>query len=578
MGQIMKNISEINYIKISFLFGFLLLSVIGCSDENKEQSVMIKGQNQPNILMIVVDDLGYTDLGAFGSEIATPNLDALANAGMMFTNYYVAPTCSPTRAMLLSGVDNHLAGMGTMYNEQSNNQKDIPGYEGYLNFQVAALPNILKDNGYHTYMTGKWHLGYDEETSPTARGFDRSYALLAGGAGHFSNMMSILGSNKAPYREDGVLIDSLPEDFYSTKFYTNKMIEYIDSNHSDDKPFFGYLAYTAPHWPLQAPMKSIQKHAGNYDAGYEILYKERMQKLKAMGLIDLDMPDSLSLPDDTPWNDLSDEEKKRSSRLMEIYAAMVSDLDHYVGNLIDHLKDIGQFENTFIFFMSDNGAEGHPLDKSFSEYGIANKLSSCCDHSYENMGNDNSYLWYGPEWARAGVGPWRRFKGFTSEGGIRAPAFAHYPALNNSTIKDSIIHVKDVMPTLLELAKIAHPGTIYKDREIIPMQGTSILPLLMNEVDYVHDQHYVEGWELFGKTAVRKGDWKIIQEPQGDFFSWQTPLADNYDWLLFNLKEDPSELNNLAKTQPKKMEEMLAAWQIYKEKNNVIIPESVMGF
>ena len=320
----MKNVSELNYIKILFLFGFLLFSMMGCSGENEKQTAMSEGDKQPNILLIVVDDLGYTDLGAFGSEIATPNLDALANAGMMLTNYYVAPTCSPTRAMLLSGVDNHLAGMGTMHNEQSENQRNKPGYEGYLNFQVAALPNILKDNGYHTYMTGKWHLGYEEETSPTARGFERSYALLAGGAGHFSNMMSILGSNKAPYREDGMLVDSLPENFYSTKFYTNKMIEYIDSNHSDNKPFFGYLAYSAPHWPLQAPIESIEKQAGNYDAGYEVLYQQRMGKLKALSLIDQGMPDSLNLPEDIPWNDLSDDEKKRSSKLMEIYAAMVS--------------------------------------------------------------------------------------------------------------------------------------------------------------------------------------------------------------------------------------------------------------
>ena len=234
----MESIPKLNTQKLWFIFSLLCFLLIGCSAENEKKTVFMDSIKKPNILLIVVDDLGYTDIGVFGSEIATPNLDALANAGMTLTNYYVAPTCSPTRAMLLSGIDNHLAGMGTMYNEQSENQKNKPGYEGYLNFQVAALPNILKDNGYHTYMTGKWHLGYEEETSPTARGFERSFALLAGGAGHFSNMMSILGSNKAPYREDGDLIKTLPNDFYSTKFYTNKMIEYIDSNHQDNKPFF----------------------------------------------------------------------------------------------------------------------------------------------------------------------------------------------------------------------------------------------------------------------------------------------------------------------------------------------------
>ena len=574
----MENILKLNTNNLWYIFGLLFFLLIGCSVEDEKINTSMQSIKKPNILLIVVDDLGYTDIGAFGSEIKTPNLDALAKAGMTLTNYYVAPTCSPTRAMLLSGVDNHLAGMGTMYNEQSENQKNKPGYEGYLNFQVAALPNILKDNGYHTYMTGKWHLGYEEETSPTARGFERSFTLLAGGAGHFSNMMSILGSNKAPYREDGNLIKTLPDNFYSTEFYTNKMIEYIDSNHQDNKPFFGYLAYSAPHWPLQAPAESIEKHFGNYDAGYEVLYQQRMAKIKALGLVDQDMPDSLSLSEDKPWNELNKEEKRRSSKLMEIYAAMVSDLDLYVGKLINHLKDIGEFENTFIFFMSDNGAEGHPLEQSFSEYGIANKLATCCDHSYENMGNANSYLWYGPEWARAGVGPWRRFKGFTSEGGIRAPAFAHYPSLNDASIKDGQIHVKDVMPTLLELANIDHPGSSYKGRAILAMQGTSILPLLSGKVENIHDKDHVEGWELFGKTAIRKGDWKIIQEPKGEFFSWQTPLADDYDWQLFNLAEDPSELHNLATKKPKKMEEMLDAWQSYKEENGVIIPNSVMGF
>ena len=212
---------NLNYINKVSVLVLLFLTITGCYKESKDEETSNQDKTRPNILLIVVDDLGYTDLGAFGSEIDTPNLDALAKTGMTLTNYYVAPTCSPTRAMLLSGVDNHLAGMGTMFNEQADNQKNKVGYEGFLNFQVAALPNILKDSGYHTYMSGKWHLGYDEDTSPKARGFERSFALLAGGAGHFSNMMSILGSKKAPYRNDDVLIDSLPEDFYSTEFYTN---------------------------------------------------------------------------------------------------------------------------------------------------------------------------------------------------------------------------------------------------------------------------------------------------------------------------------------------------------------------
>ena len=545
--------------------------IMGCSDNSVSQK-------QPNILVIIVDDLAYTDLGVFGGEIGTPNLDKLANKGIKLSNYYVAPTCSPTRAMLLSGVDNHLAGMGTMHNEQSDNQKGRPGYEGYLNFQVATLPNILKDNNYHTYMTGKWHLGYEENNSPSARGFDRSYALLSGGAGHFNNMLPILGSNKAPYREDGIILDSLPDDFYSTDFYTDKMIEYIDSNQKSSKPFFAYLAYTAPHWPLQAPRKSIQNQQGKYDEGYDVIYKKRMNNLVKLGLIDKNMPDSEKMPSYIPWIDLNEEEKRRSSKLMEIYAAMVSDIDSNVGRLISHLEELDELDNTFIFFMSDNGAEGHPLDQSFAEYGINSHIDSCCDNDYDNMGEQDSYLWYGPEWARVGVGPWRSFKGFTSEGGIKAPAFVYYSEFNNSNTINEYMHVKDVMPSILDLLDIDHPKYTYKDRKIYDIQGVSIIPLFNDSSSIIRKDEHIEGWELFGKTALRKGNWKMIQEPAGDYFEWQTPLEDNYKWQLFDLKNDPSELYDVSQENPDKMQEMLQAWEAYANENGVIIPENVMGF
>jgi arylsulfatase len=569
----MQKILKQNYLRTRIIGLVLCISILGCSQNENNAK-----HKKPNILVIVVDDIGYTDLGVFGSEIGTPNIDKLANDGIKFANYYVAPTCSPTRAMLLSGIDNHLVGMGSMSGEQSENQKGQPGYEGYLNFRVAALPNILKDSNYHTYMTGKWHLGYEENNSPTARGFDRSFALLSGGAGHFNNMLPILGSKKAPYRDDGIIIDALPDDFYSTEFYTEKMLEYIDSNQADDKPFFGYLAYTAPHWPLQAPQSSIEKQQGNYDHGYDVIYQKRLEKLKELGLVDDDIPASKNMLDDIPWDDLSDEDKKRSSKLMEIYAAMVNDIDHNIGRLVTHLENIGELENTLIFFMSDNGAEGHPLDQSFADYGMASHLSSCCDNSYENMGQPDSYLWYGSEWARVSTGPWRRFKGFSSEGGIRAPAFIYFPKFNNGTVNTSYTHVKDIMPTLLDLLDIDHPMDIYKQRRILPMQGISILPVLLGDARNTHSENHIEGWELFGKTAIRKGNWKMIQEPKEDFFTWQTPLEDNYEWQLFNLSEDPSEFYDISGQHPEKMQEMLEAWDQYAKENGVIIPERVMGF
>ena len=532
-------------------------------------------QKQPNILFIVADDLGYTDLGVYGSEIETPNLDKLATDGVMFKNFYAAPTCSPTRAMLLSGVDNHPAGMGSMYREISPNQVGQRGYEEHLHSRVATIAEVLGDAGYHTYMTGKWHLGYKDDNSPAARGFERSYASLAGGASHF-DMMPMVGPGKAPYREDQEMIDALPDDFYSTQSFTHKMIDYIDSNQADDRPFFGYLAYTAVHWPLQAPQPSIERFQGNYDDGYDVLHTNRIQRLKSLGLIDENVVPYPKLAEVPAWDSLSTEEQQNSARTMEIYAAMTSDIDQYIGELIAYLESIDEFDNTLIVFLSDNGAEGHPMDQSIGA--IGRWIEECCDNSYDNMGNADSFLWYGAGWARASTGPWRMFKGFTSEGGIRVPAIMHYPKLNQSGLNTALVSVMDVMPTVLDLVGVEHPDSPYKDRDIVQMTGKSMLPMLHGEAQEIHTSDDYIGWELFGKTAIRQGDWKIIQEPAGDFWQSRNPVAENYAWQLFNIAEDPSEMNDLAAKNPEKLADMLQLWEAYAEENQVIIPDQVMGY
>ena len=532
-------------------------------------------QKQPNILFIVADDLGYTDLGVYGSEIETPNLDKLATDGVMFKNFYAAPTCSPTRAMLLSGVDNHPAGMGSMYREISPNQVGQRGYEEHLHSRVATIAEVLGDAGYHTYMTGKWHLGYKDDNSPAARGFERSYASLAGGASHF-DMMPMVGPGKAPYREDQEMIDALPDDFYSTQSFTHKMIDYIDSNQADDRPFFGYLAYTAVHWPLQAPQPSIERFQGNYDDGYDVLHTNRIQRLKSLGLIDENVVPYPKLAEVPAWDSLSTEEQQNSARMMEIYAAMTSDIDQYIGELIAYLESIDEFDNTLIVFLSDNGAEGHPMDQSIGA--IGRWIEECCDNSYDNMGNADSFLWYGAGWARASTGPWRMFKGFTSEGGIRVPAIMHYPKLNQSGLNTALVSVMDVMPTVLDLVGVEHPDSPYKDRDIVQMTGKSMLPMLHGEAQEIYTSDDYIGWELFGKTAIRQGDWKIIQEPAGDFWQSRNPVAENYAWQLFNIAEDPSEMNDLAAKNPEKLADMLQLWEAYAEENQVIIPDQVMGY
>ncbi len=263
----------------------IVLLLSACENQGGEGS---PNQNtnidtRPNIILIVADDMGYSDIGSFGGEISTPNLDELAAGGVRLSNFYAASTCSPTRSMLLSGVSNHKAGMGTMFGDQAPNQLGQKGYEGHMNFKCGFNLLLLKDAGYHTYMTGKWHLGYEEELSPKARGFEQSFVLLNGGAGHFDDSPLENTYDKASFRDNG-LYTSLPDDFYSSEFYTDKLIEYIDNNQNDGKPFFGYLAYTAPHWPLQAPDEYIEKYKGKYDDGYNNLKERRLQSMVNLGL------------------------------------------------------------------------------------------------------------------------------------------------------------------------------------------------------------------------------------------------------------------------------------------------------
>ena len=392
-----------------------LLLISACTDdssERRDEVIEVVKVDRTNILLIVADDLGYSDLGAYGGEINTPNLDKLAQSGVQLTKFYVAPNCSPTRAMLLSGTDNHIAGLGTMAEAKARTKQydNVPGYEGYLNAQVVTLPELLRDAGYHTYMAGKWHLGKSSSQSPAARGFEKSFSLLNGGASHFDLTGIGMHEQVALYREDFEEVKELPKDFYSSRFYTKRMIDYIDSQREDGKPFFGYLAYTAPHWPLMAPDESIKKYKGQYSEGYQIIQQKRLKKMKALGLINNDTQANVKLPS---WEQLSKEEQTKEARAMEIYAAMVDDMDHYIGQLMNYLDSINERENTLIVFLSDNGAEGHDLSllPPFAKW--ANK---CCDNSLDNMGKAGSYVWYGPAWGTVSSTPLGGYKGSPMQG------------------------------------------------------------------------------------------------------------------------------------------------------------------
>jgi arylsulfatase len=519
---------------------------------------------QPNIILIVADDLGYSDLSAFGSEIQTPNLDALGARGMQLTNFHTSPTCSPTRAMLLTGTDNHIAGVGTMAEEILPAQKGKPGYEGFLTDRVATLPAILRQGGYHTFMAGKWHLGVTEAQSPAARGFDKSFALLNGGADHFDDGgINVELSPKAAYREDGKSVP-LPNDFgYSTTYYTDRMIGYIDSV-KDGKPFFGYLAYTAPHWPLQVPDRYLDRYRGVYDAGYDSIAEARLERLKAKGYVPRDVK-AYPGPGVFPgWASLSAEDKAKEARRMEIYAAMVTALDDQVGRLIAHLKATGRYDNTIIMFFSDNGAEGSTAESISAAN--ARWIQTNFDNSLENMGKRGSFIGYGPNWARVSAAPFRMFKAYTYEGGIRSPAIVVGPGVRAGARSDAFVNVKDVAPTLLEAAGVEHPSV--RDRREPPMQGRSALAFLEGRAASVHGPTDVDCLELFGRVAVRQGRFKL---------TYSNPPWGAGRWELYDIVSDPAESRDLSRQRPQELKHMLVEWDGCMARNGIVWTPEMAG-
>ena len=528
---------------------------------------------RPNILLIIADDMGFTDLGSFGGEIATPNLDKLALDGVRFSNFVVHPACSPTRATLYTGVDPHLAGVGNMYEELSPNQKGQPGYEGNLNERVVSVASLLGDSGYRTYLSGKWHLANSPEQGAASQGFQRSFALNSGGASHFADMLPAYHPDpkaRASYTEDDRPLSSLPADFeYSSQYYVDRLLGYLREGDSQ-QPFFAVMSFTAPHWPLQAPDAAIARHKGRYDSGYDVLYQQRRQRVAELGLIP-SAAEPPRPPKAVPWDSLTPAQQREQSRSMEVYAAMIDEMDVHSGRLIDYLRESGQLDNTLVLFMSDNGPEGHDLDETWSPEmfpAIRKVIDERYDFSLENIGRPNSYAFYGAGWAMAGSAGLRMYKAFPSEGGTRVTAFAHFPAgFKGGSIHHDMVPVRDVVPTLLDVAGVEHPGERYKDRDIYPLQGRSLLPGLAGKAGEVEPQPL--GTELFGKYSLRQGDWKLLVMPP--------PYASG-EVELYNIARDPGESDNLATSEPERLAAMLTLWNEYVAGNGVILPDWVSGY
>ncbi len=523
---------------------------------------------QPNIVVILGDDLGFADMGSFGGEIKTPNLDSLAMEGMRFANFYTHASCSPTRSILLSGVDTHRNGLGNMDEWTAPNQRGIPGYEGYLSKQVATLPQLLKDAGYHTYMVGKWHLGKSPDLIPAARGFERDFSLLDGAGSYWDMTNFTMASPQSVFTEDGRYLRSLPKNFYSTKTYTDKLIGYIDANHRDGKPFFAYAAYQAPHDPYHLPRDWRNRHVGQYDKGWDAVRQERLKRQVELGITPAGTQLSERmwfLPDPTL---LAPATRAVLGKKMELYAGMVENLDYHVGRLVDHLKKIGEYDNTIFIVFGDNGAEGTDLFAMIAGTpGTRDYLFAAMKWSQTHpnaWGDPGSYVAYGPMWAQASMTPFSQYKGWLGEGGIRNALIVSGPVVKRSkgSINHGTTHVADLMPTLLEVAGATYPKA-QGGQELPPLMGKSLSPVLSGQAESPRTDRDYLAWELFGNHAVRQGDWKI---------RWEYESFGKGTWELFNLATDPSERHDLAAAQPDKVREMVALWDSYVRENNVILP------
>jgi arylsulfatase A-like enzyme len=523
---------------------------------------------KPNIVVILGDDLGYADTGAFGSEIQTPNIDSLAQDGVRFTNFYTHASCSPTRSMLLSGVDTHVNGLGNMDEWTAPNQRGVPGYEGYLNNRVTTLPQVLKDSGYHTYMVGKWHMGKAPDQIPAARGFERDFSLLDG-AGSYWDMTNFTGAApKSVFTEDGRYLTQLPDDYYATKTYTDKLINFIDANRDDGKPFFAYVAHQAPHDPYHLPKDWRNRHVGEYDKGWDVVRQERLKRQIELGIMPADTQLSERmwfLPDPIA---LAPASRAILGKKMELYAGMVENLDFHIGRLIDHLKKIGEYENTIFIVFGDNGAEGTDLFKTIAGTpGSRDFLFAAINWSQthpNSWGDPGSYTAYGPMWAQASMTPFSQYKGWVAEGGIRNSLIVSGPAVQRpkSSINHGVMHVADIMPTLLDVAGTSYPKQ-KAGRNLPELIGKSWAPVLAGKAESPRTAQDYLGWEIFGNRAIRQGEWKL---------RWQHKSFGKAAWELFNVTKDPAERIDLAAAQPEKLKAMVALWDGYARDNNVILP------
>jgi arylsulfatase len=493
----------------------LLTAVVGAVSVFAQSKTGKSDSARPNIIIIMADDMGFSDIGCFGGEIPTPNLDRLAAKGVRLNSFYNTGRCCPSRASLLTGVYPHEAGVGYMVEPVENN----PAYQGFLNRETVTFAELMKEAGYFTAISGKWHVGHGAGQGPHERGFMRSLAAPVGGFMYTGQPRAQIYLNGNPAKAG----QDIPKDYYVTDLWTDYSLKFIDEAKADNKPFVLYVAHNAPHFPLQAPAEDIARFKGKYMAGWEQLRQERYKRQMAMNLLGKEYPISPINPKVPAWESLSQAEKERYDTMMAIYAAMVFHLDASIGKLIEGLEQKGVLENTLILFFSDNGGN--------AESGVKGITTG------DTLGNRNSNVFLGQCWAEVNNTPFWLYKHHTSEGGIASPFIAYWPkgipANLHGKIIDKPAHLVDIMPTLLDLGGGAYPKT-YSGNTIKPHRGTSLKPLLQGKTFQREAPIY---WEHEGNRAIRIGDWKAVSN-----------LSE--PWQLYNMKIDRTELNDLSAKKP----------------------------
>lgn len=493
-------------------------------------------EKKPNIILILLDDLGYSDLGCYGSEIETPNIDRLAGQGLRYRKFYNNARSAPTRASLMTGLYPHQVGVGAL--------NEVPGYanyQGYPNERNAFIPEVLKSAGYFSIMTGKWHLGYFQGVTPIARGFDRSLNAPFGGFYWGGDMSK--KQNGTPVRENNLFRNDIPMsfddyggDWYSTRLWTEAGLEYVGEAVAGGEPFFWYLAHNAPHFPLQAPQDLIDKYRGRYMEGWDVVRDMRYRRQLEMGLFSPDEPLTPRNPKVPDWESLPQEEKERRDLQMAIYAAVIEAVDREVGRIVGYLEEKGILDDTMIILLADNGGNGEP--------GIDGRMAGT------HPGSADSKVFLGAAWADVANTPYFLYKHHAHEGGCCTPLIISYPAgiapsLRGAIDKENFGHIVDIMPTLLEIAGASYPAR-NETGEIPPLEGVSLAASLRGGKVKRENPVIVEHE---GNKMLREGDWKVVQEYK------------ETGWMLYNLREDPTEMNDLAATRPGKLAEMVAAYE-----------------